>query len=135
MLVVAGDPTAREAAVYALTGRLPLTAGRAKVLGLVLPQEAAQLRRRAHLVDADALRQGRVGRPGDLVAVPDAASLPADAVDALRALVSDAEGRTFVLGVASPDAAPQLGVHPTVLRLDQRTQQTDLEPALAGGNR
>ena len=135
VLVVAGDPTAREAAVYALTGRLPLTAGRAKVLGLVLPQEAAQLRRRAHLVDADALRQGRVGRPGDLVAVPDAASLPADAVDALRALVSDAEGRTFVLGVASPDAAPRLGVHPTVLRLDQRTQQTDLEPALAGGNR
>lgn len=67
--------------------------------------------------------------------MPDAASLPADAVDALRALVSDAEGRTFVLGVASPDAAPQLGVHPTVLRLDQRTQQTDLEPALAGGNR
>ncbi|MGM0386695.1 MAG: MMPL family transporter, partial [Actinomycetota bacterium] len=79
LVVVAGDAAARRALLLALTGRVRLTEGDLKVLGLALPEEAGELRRRATFVDGaarDAVR-ALADPVGDLVVVDDADRLPA----------------------------------------------------------
>ncbi|MEZ5090394.1 MAG: MMPL family transporter [Micropruina sp.] len=49
VLVVEGEPAARRALLFALAGRLPLTAGDALVAGRVLPEQSAEVRRIAAL--------------------------------------------------------------------------------------
>lgn len=104
-LVLTGERRGRRALLLALTGRLALTEGDLKVLGLVLPQQAGRLRRRATFVDGtdpDAAR--RLTRPvGELVVVDDAHRLGLDARDALRDLAASPSPPALVLG--APDAA------------------------------
>ncbi len=110
-LVVTGDAAPRRALLLALTGRLALTSGELKVLGLVLPQESGTLRRRATFVDAadpDAAR-ALTDPVGDLVAVEGADHLAADAREALLHLIQRAApGLTLVLGAADADRVRDL---------------------------
>ena len=53
LVVEGGDHDHRRAVLLALTGRLPVTAGRAKVAGLVLPPRAASVRARSAVVLLD----------------------------------------------------------------------------------
>jgi len=112
-LLVTGAAPARRALLLALTGRLRLSAGELKVLGLVLPEEAGQLRRRTTFVDGAGRRAGAVlaGHLGDLVAVDDADRLPAAGRAALARLAGT---RTLVLGAADDDAVRRLLPSPDV---------------------
>lgn len=51
LLVIEGEPAARRALILAMAGRLPLTSGRLKTLGHVLPQEAPLVRKHAPVLD------------------------------------------------------------------------------------
>lgn len=88
-LLVTGAAPARSALLLALTGRLRLTSGELKVLGRVLPQEAADLRRCSTFVtgtwpDAESVLAAPVG---DLVVVDDADRLSSGGRAALSRLV------------------------------------------------
>ncbi|NCD17214.1 MAG: MMPL family transporter [Actinobacteria bacterium] len=98
-MVVTGEATARRALLLALTGRLRLTAGDLKVLGLALPEQAGELRRRATFVDGAARDTARMlaDPVGDLVVVDDADRLPAPGRAALARLAGH---RTLVLGTS-----------------------------------
>lgn len=98
--LVTGDAAARRALLLALTGRVRLPEGDLKVLGLALPEQAGELRRRATFVDGaarDAVR-ALADPVGDLVVVDDADRLPAAG---RAALVRLSGNRTLVLG--APD--------------------------------
>ncbi len=90
-LLLAGRAASRRALTLALTGRLALTAGNLKVLGLVQPQQSGQLRRRATFVDGaspDAVRA--LTEPvGDLAVIDDADRLTDAARAAVGRLVRD----------------------------------------------
>lgn len=128
-LLVTGPPQARTALLLALTGRLPLTSGELKVLGLALPEQAGTLRRRSTHVDGAAPDAAArlSGTVGDLVVIEDADRLPPDARAALAELASRSDGvPTLVL--SAPDAhgvRDLLGTHSSTLALG--------EPALIGG--
>lgn len=103
-LVVSGPVKARTALLLALSGRLALSAGELKVLGLVLPQQAGAVRARSVVVDVHARDvEHFLGGPlADLIVVPDADQLHGPARDALAALADNLGERTLVLGVPDP---------------------------------
>ncbi|WP_300083794.1 MMPL family transporter [Propioniciclava sp.] len=109
-LVLTGEPAGRRALLLALAGRLTLTAGDLKVLGLVLPQEAGRLRRRSTFVDGASAGAARAlgGSVGDLVLVDDADRLDLAARDALRELAARTEPPTLVLGATDADGVRAL---------------------------
>ncbi|MFV0374475.1 MMPL family transporter, partial [Microbacterium sp.] len=116
-LVITGEAPERRGLLLALTGRLSLTSGDLKVLGMVQPQEAGRLRRRSTFVDGgdpDAAR-ALTDPLGDLVVVDNADRLTARARDALRALTrSAADGDpvpTVVLGATSAETVADLLPH------------------------
>lgn len=115
---VDGPPAARRALLLALTGRLALTGGDLKVLGLVLPQQARQVRRQATFVDGTDPDAARLLRDpvGPLVAVHDADRLDAAGSEALARL-SERHDITVVASIsATDDTAPDaLGVHHCLL--------------------
>ncbi|MET0788771.1 MAG: MMPL family transporter [Cellulomonas sp.] len=104
LVVRGGTPEARRAVLLGLGGRVPVTDGRVKVTGLVLPPRAATVRRRTSYVD--------LGGPADLRAAlrTPASILLVDGVDRLadpevretvRRLLTDAVGsRPLTLVVA-----------------------------------
>ena len=116
---VDGAPGARRALLLALTGRLALTSGDLKVLGMVLPQQAGQVRREALFIDgtdpdADAALTGPAAA---LVVVDDADRLDGPGREALARLIAD-PAVTVVSGInagddhtiapgAAPEAAPR----------------------------
>lgn len=111
-LVLTGEPRARRALLLALAGRLTLTSGDLKVLGLVQPQEAGRLRRRATFVEGASTDAARVltDPVGDLIVIDDADRLSAAARDALAALADPGapERPTLVLGASDPDGVAAL---------------------------
>lgn len=104
VLVVEGDNLARQALMYALSGRAKATAGEAKVLGRVLPEEASLVRTQAPvLLDTTPDFAAQLSlAAGGIVFVPAADELPDDRQAALRAALtapSDPERpTTWVLG-------------------------------------
>lgn len=111
--------TARTAALLALTGRLRITSGRARIAGSLLPEQAAKVRLASAFIDAtqsasvaDELGHA-LSREPQLVVV-DNADLLVTAADraAVRDLVATAAatGRTVILGAAT-DRVPALS-HP-----------------------
>jgi RND superfamily putative drug exporter len=111
-LLVTGDAATRRALLLALTGRVRLTEGDLKVLGLALPEQAGELRRRATFVDGaarDAVR-ALADPVGDLVVVDDADRLPATGRAALARLAGN---RTLVLGTPDDREVPELLPRPT----------------------
>jgi len=128
-LVLDGPPASRRALTLALTGRLALTSGELKVLGLVLPQQARDLRRRAVWVDAtdpDAVRvlervEARAEDSGiALVAIDDADRLSGPGRTAVARLAAHPD-LTLVLAGADADALSAL--------------DPDRTPTLVGGTR
>ncbi len=116
-LVVAGDPVARRALMLTLGGRMAPASGRLKVLGFVVPDSSAKVRRRATVLAAEDVRVG--WQPTALTVIDDVDRLRGPARDVLaRALLE--EGRSaFVLGAQSTDAIADL-IRPSdyVLHLD-----------------
>lgn len=125
-LVLDGPAASRRALTLALTGRLALTSGELKVLGLVLPQQARDLRRQALWLDGtDPDAVALLSRAADserihLVAVDDADRLPVPAREQVARLASDPE-LTLVLAGADADALAAL--------------DPDRAPTLVGGTR
>lgn len=126
-LVLDGPAPSRRALTLALTGRLALTSGELKVLGLVLPQQAGELRRRSVWLDGtdpDAARLLEKASTGSatvkLVAIDDADRLSAPARAVVARLASDPE-LTLVLAGSDADALAAL--------------DPDRSPALVGGTR
>ncbi|MFP5415312.1 MAG: MMPL family transporter, partial [Actinomycetes bacterium] len=134
-LVLQGPGASRRALTLALTGRLALTSGELKVLGLVLPQQAGELRRRATFVDGaapDAVAT-LAGPAGELVAVDDADRLPAEARRHLSRLASDPDV-TLVLAGSDADALGRLVPDETRADLDRPAPTpAGREAALIGG--
>jgi RND superfamily putative drug exporter len=133
--VVEGEPAARSALLLALSGRLRADAGQARVAGMLLPERASAVRRRAGLVDLAA--DHAAATVAGLLAV-DASRLPLILVDgadahassdrsALVDLVTDAHdsGRALVLAVGDADLLPArhlrvaVSASPTALRPDE----------------
>lgn len=106
-LLVTGAGPGRRALLLALTGRLRLNSGDLKVLGLALPEQAAQLRRRSTFVDGvdDDAARALADPVGELVVVDDADRLSAAG---RAALVRLAGKRTLVLGAADDLIAREL---------------------------
>lgn len=110
VLVIEGEHAPRRALLLALAGRVKLTGGTLKVLGHVLPEEAAVVRGLAPVLGPSVPHFGRVlkDRTGGLVCVDSADELSATQDRSLhRALAASAE--------SGPDAAPitwVLGVLP-----------------------
>ncbi len=120
-LVVEGEHVARLALMYALSGRVEFSAGEAKVLGRVLPEEASLVRVKAPVLIAespdfaDELTRAR----GGLVFVPAADELPAvddAALAAARASDDPDEPTTWVLGImpGTDPASVAPGTHKTL---------------------
>ena len=143
-LVLDGPAPARRALTLALTGRLGLTGGELKVLGLVLPQQAGTLRRRALWLDGGDPDAARILTRAaghdeiELVAIDDADRLPADARGALADLTAH-EGISLVLAASDADVLSDLVPAQRVRAdLDPPSAPADaaaLDPALAGGTR
>jgi len=135
VLVVEGEHAQRQALLLALSGRVKLTDGKLKVLGLVLPEESPVLRRRALLLGPSVTHFGRVLKnvSGGIVCVDNADEL-SDTQDrslrrALAASATSGEPTTWVLGVMpGSDLEAQLPVPFTVLKLASHL-------ALEGANR
>src|SRR5690606_21108676 len=146
-LLVRGDATAPVSAfLLAVSGRLALTGGVAKTAGLVLPERASSVRRRAAVVDsaaedgqpAGAVRQALREQPAVLVVdgtetVGDLAAR-AELAQALAAAQSD--GVAVLLGstgVAATDLAPagtpllDVSPGPDTTERDQQTTVTEQE--------
>lgn len=103
-LLVTGAAPGRRALLLALSGRLHLSSGELKVLGLALPEEAGQLRRSStFLLGTDPQAARVLAAPlGALVVVDDADRLSEPARLALAQL-HDAGRVTLVLGAARDD--------------------------------
>ncbi len=135
-LLLAGPAASRRALTLALTGRLALTGGKLKVLGLVQPQQAGTLRRRATFVDGASPDAARAlgGPVGDLAVIDDADRLTQAARAAVGDLVRNPDV-TLVLAASdagaiaalAPDAAP-----PVVLPR-QRIESPDATGVLVTG--
>ncbi len=123
VLVVEGEHAQRQALLLALAGRVKLSGGTLKVLGLVLPEESPVLRRRALMLGPSVTHFGRVlkNRVGGLVCVDDADELSDTQDRSLRrALTASPSGEptTWVLGVMpGSDLEAQLPVPYQVLKL------------------
>ncbi len=104
VLVIEGEHAPRRALLLALAGRVKLTGGTLKVLGLVLPEEAAVLRARVPVLGPSAAHFGRVlaRHAGGLVCV-DAADELSDLQDrSLRRALAESRDEvptTWVLAV------------------------------------
>ncbi len=102
LLLIEGEPAQRRALLLALAGRLKLTDGRIKTLGLVLPEEAPVLRRLAPVLSPSVRHFGRVLRKqrGGVVFVDDADELSDTQEHSLRRAMgaSSEEPITWVLG-------------------------------------
>ncbi|PFG18137.1 RND superfamily putative drug exporter [Propionicimonas paludicola] len=109
VLVIEAEPAQRRALLMALSGRLKLTEGRLKVLGLVLPEEAPVLRPQAAMLSAGTADFERLlGRQhGGLVCVDSADDLSQRRdtllTQALSASADSPTPITWLLGV-SPGA-------------------------------
>ena len=120
VVAIVGPLGARTGAAMALTGRLETTSGRARVAGELLPQSAAQVRRRTSHVDLAVSRdiaadlQGITPRDGGLVVIDsvDVVGSNAERV-ALTRLVEWArtEG-SFALFLCATSAAALEDFHP-----------------------
>ncbi len=112
VLVVTGDKLPRFALVYGLSGRATFNGGEAKVLGRVLPEEAALVRSSAPVIlpsSREVARELRRGA-GGLIVVPAADELPDASAIVLRETLAgaadiqsggDPAPTAWVLGVAS----------------------------------
>ena len=124
VLVIEGEHAQRRALLLALAGRVRLTDGRLKVLGHVLPEEAAVLRGKAPVLGPSVAHFGRLlkHRSGGLVCVDRADEL-SDVQDrslrrALAASPGSDQPTTWVLGVMpGSDLEAQLPVPYQVLKL------------------
>lgn len=124
-LLVTGPTRARTALLLAVAGRVRLTAGDLRVLGLALPEEAGRLRRRSTFVDGGAPdAAARIARARDLLVVDHADRLDADGHAALWALRDG--GVTLILGAADAHGVRDL-LPPDSSRIGVP------EPALASG--
>ena len=109
VLVIEAEPAQRKALLMALSGRLTLTGGRLKVLGLVLPEEAAVLRPKAAMLSAGTADFVRLltRQRGGLVCVDSADELSSRRDDLLTQTMTASAGAsepiTWLLGV-SPGA-------------------------------
>ena len=123
VLVVRGDRPVRLALAYGLSGRVPFTGGRAKVLGRVLPEEAALVRLHAPIVAPDTRDLAAALKPaaGGLAFVPETDQLAPAQLALLHDALTDPEpGRpvTWVLGVApGTDVAAVVPGSPLILEL------------------
>ncbi len=124
VLVIEGEHAQRRALLLALAGRLKLTGGRLKVLGLVLPEESPVLRSRAPMLGPSVAHFGRVLKKqrGGLVCVDSADELAGVQDRSLsRALTASRDAEepiTWVLAVLpGSDLEAQLPVPYQVLRL------------------
>ncbi|WP_028707640.1 MMPL family transporter [Propionicicella superfundia] len=99
-LVVTGPPQSRRALLLAITGRTDLTAGELKVLGLVLPEQASQVRRRAEVLTSDQpnVAQALTRSRASLVAVDGVSKLNAEEFAALVTAMKSRPEVTWVLG-------------------------------------
>lgn len=120
-LVVSGATRPRVALLLALSGRTQLTSGDLRLLGLAMPEQGGQLRRRATFVEGTSPDAARaLGRPSELIVVNDADRLDAAGREALDAILAqqrlrpaDAEPSetpvpTIVLGTLDPAGVPGL---------------------------
>jgi RND superfamily putative drug exporter len=143
-VVESPDPAAGTSLLLALVGRLRIAAGQVKITGLVLPEQAGQLRRRTVYVDAAdhdrllvALERARCS---DVVVVDHADRADATGTQAIGRLVdeSPATGRVVVLGTSDATAVADLVpagsplLIPTVPSTDSRSADTSpTAPAVA----
>lgn len=134
LLVIEGEHAQRRALLLTLAGRLTLTSGRLKTLGLVLPEEASVLRSDTPVLEPSTPHFGRIlaKQRGGIVFVESADELSSTQEHSLkRAMNAATEGEpiTWVLSVAadSPLVSQLNGSH-TVLRMPSHF-------ALEGANR
>ncbi|RYV53035.1 MMPL family transporter [Pengzhenrongella frigida] len=148
LVIEGGSRSERRDLLLGLTGRLPITAGRCKVAGLVLPPRASSVRSRTSVVllDRDHDAVPRLARAlldeVVLVAIDGADAVVDPAVRAdLRAVLAEARAgararsgppRTLVLSCASHEAVDDLvpadaAVH--VVSLDRAPSAPELDPA------
>ncbi len=101
-LVVVGPERDRRALLLALSGRLVPSAGKAKILGYVVPEQAGDIRHHATFVDgADASSLAHLGRlRGDLLVVDHADRIEGTPRDRLAALASERGNKTLIIGAA-----------------------------------
>ena len=117
--------------LYALAGRLKLDAGKLKVLGFVLPEEAPQLRSQAPVLGPSTPHFGRLlkDRHDGIVFVEAADELSNTQEHSLRRAIEAGGHVTWVLSAAPGSGlAAQLGRPCTELRLPSHL-------ALEGANR
>ena len=129
VLVVEGDRLARLALVLGLSGRAGFTAGEAKVLDRVLPEEAPLVRRKAPVLldSTDNFDAELALGAGGIVFVPAADELPEDKAAAVRAALAARHTdptTTWVLGVAPGTDLPVLA--PDGYRVLRLTSELDL---------
>ena len=131
LLLIEGEPAQRRVLLYALAGRLKLDAGKLKVLGFVLPEEAPQLRSQAPVLGPSTPHFGRLlkDRHDGIVFVEAADELSNTQEHSLRRAIEAGEQVTWVLTAAPGSGlADQLGRPCTELRLPSHL-------ALEGANR
>ena len=123
VLVVDGDHLSRLALMYGLSGRAKFTAGEAKVLGRVLPEEASLVRTKAPVLQAttaDFTGELALAR-GGIAFVPAADELPdelqAELFAALAAPPDPERPTTWVLGVMPGTSPASLASHYRTLHL------------------
>ena len=131
-LLITGEPRARASLLLALTGRVRLTSGEMRILGMAMPEEAGLLRRRSTFVDGSAPDAARsIAAARELLVINNADQLGSDARAAVAALTrpldSDAPRATSVI-VGATDAHGVRDLLPP-----SPTELGFSEPALATG--
>lgn len=132
VLLVEGDRPARFALMYGLSGRVKFTAGEAKVLGHVLPEEGSLVRTRTPLLLAptrDVAAELRRAA-GGIVFVPSLSELSPEAIELLNQAMdapppAGEQPTSWVLGIpAGADPETYLPGGARVLRLDSELATT-----------
>lgn len=128
-LIVTGPLARRTPLLLGLAGRLGPVTGRVKVAGLVLPEQAAQVRRRVAYVDClhrDGLSETTIRSQLD-AALRDAAVdvIVIDGAD----MVPSVDERAAIAELCAAVASPPPGVRPPAVILGAADAPTDLAPA------
>jgi RND superfamily putative drug exporter len=128
VLAVTGAPAARAALLLALGGRLATSGGQIKVLGHVLPDASAKLRRESYCADAltPDLQRSLARTTAGLILVDDVDRLSAADRAAVAALIPQLGTRALVVGASHLEALTD------VLRPGDFTVHLDEAPALVG---
>jgi RND superfamily putative drug exporter len=106
VVAVTGTPTARAALLLTLGGRMAPAQGTVKVLGYVLPDAAAKVRRVSLCADAMTpdLTRELARTKADLILIDDVDRLSGADRDAVTALVNQLGARALVVGATSLEA-------------------------------